>query len=87
MICRGALAYIAKDNRLGYVTVENFKFRAGSSRWKEWFHHREPLTGPKRLLLMNAFGDLTKPELCAASGVGRDVLAEAKRLARAGGYG
>jgi hypothetical protein len=83
----GALAYLTKDTRLGYVTVRNRAFQPESSGGKGWFHHRISLQSRHRQLLLGLVGDLTKPELCSASGAGRGVLQEAKRLAREGGYG
>jgi hypothetical protein len=82
----GALRYVTKDTRLGYRTVKNFGFQPGSRHWKEWFQHREALYAPKRLLLIAMVGNLAKPELCAASGMGLAVLREAKQLAKAQGY-
>jgi hypothetical protein len=82
----GWLGYAAKDTRLGYVTVRNFRFRPQSRHWKAWFQHREAIAGPKRQWLIAMIGNLTKPELCSASGDGLAVLREAKRLARERGY-
>jgi hypothetical protein len=83
----GWLRYSTKDPRLGYNTVKNFGFQPGSRNWKEWFQHREPLSASKRWLLLAMIGDLTKPELCAASGVGLAVLRKARRMAKARGSG
>jgi hypothetical protein len=83
----GALRYVTKDTRFGYRTVKNFGFQPGSRHEKEWFQRREPIYGPQRRLLIAMVGTLTKPELCAASGEGRVVLQEAKRLAKDRGYG
>jgi hypothetical protein len=81
----GWLDYLVKDSRLNYLTVENRGFAPGGSS-KGWFHYREPQPRRTRQLLMHMVGDLTKPELCSASGEGREVLQEAKRLARAKGW-
>jgi hypothetical protein len=82
----GWLGYATKDTRLGYSTVKNLELCPRSRRWKEWFQHREAISGPKRQWLLAMMGDLTKPELCSASGSGLAVLREAKRLARERGY-
>jgi hypothetical protein len=82
----GWCEYATKDTRLGYVTVRNFRFRPQSRHWKAWFQHREAIAGPKREWLIAMIGNLTKPELCSASGEGLVVLREAKRLARERGY-
>jgi hypothetical protein len=82
----GAIDYIAKDTRFGYRTVRNFGFQPGSRHQKAWFQYREAIYGPQRRLLIEMTGNLTKPDLCAASGVGLAVLREAKRVARERGY-
>jgi hypothetical protein len=79
----GWLRYSTKDTRLGYNTVKNFGFQPGSRHQKEWFQHRQPLSASKRWLLIAMIGNLTKPELCAASGVGLAVLRKARRIAKA----
>jgi hypothetical protein len=83
----GALRYVTKDTRFGYRTAKNFGFQPGSRHEKEWFQFREAIYGPQRRLLIAMVGTLTKPDLCAVSGVGLTVLREAKRLARERGYG
>lgn len=82
----GAIDYMAKDTRFGYRTVKNFGFQPGSRHQKEWFQFREAIYGPQRRLLIAMTGNLTKPDLCAASGVGLAVLQEAKRLAKSQGW-
>jgi hypothetical protein len=82
----GALRYVTKDTRFGYRTAKNFGFQPGSRHEKEWFQRRESIYGPQRRLLIAVTGNLTKLDLCAASGIGRVVLQAAKRLARERGY-
>jgi hypothetical protein len=80
---KGALGYIAKDSRVGYVTVKNNIFQTERSR--EWFHHRERHFSRQRQILIGMLGDLTKPEVCSASGPAKLVLQEARRTAKARG--
>jgi hypothetical protein len=82
----GAIGYMAKDTRFGYRTVKNFGFQPGSRHQKAWFQYREAIYGPQRRLLIEMTGNLTKLDLCAASGAGLKVLRDAKRLARERGY-
>jgi hypothetical protein len=82
----GALRYITKDTRLGYLTVENRGFGPTPHSQKGWFHYREPLLSSQRRLLLCVFGRLTKPELCTVSGTGNIVLQEARELAKSRGY-
>jgi hypothetical protein len=77
----GALAYIAKDTRCGYVTI---KPRSGEARTT--IHRREHLHGPQRLVLLNLFDDWAKPDLCIGSGLGSAVLKRAKQFVAARGY-
>ncbi|MBD2747785.1 hypothetical protein IC232_13860 [Microvirga sp. BT688] len=83
---RGAIGYMAKDTRFGYRTVKNFGFQPGSQHQKKWFQFREAIYGPQRRLLIAMIGNLKKPDLCAASGMGLRVLRQAKQLARDRGY-
>jgi len=82
----GALAYAVKDSRLGYVTVQNRHHGMDSSNRKRWFHHRDTLQSRHRWMLVGMTADLTKPELCSASGEGRIVLRKALQIVKEQGY-
>jgi hypothetical protein len=77
----GALAYIAKDTRCGYVTIKPPDGEGGTA-----IHRREHLHGPQRLVLMNLFNEWAKPDLCIGSGLGSAVLKRAKQFVAARGY-
>ncbi|WP_407530409.1 hypothetical protein [Methylobacterium oryzisoli] len=83
----GSLSYIAKDTRLGYVTVRKRAFCPASNHSEAWFNRRDRLQSRHRRLLIKMVGDLTKPELCTASKAARAILRDAKRLAADQGYG
>ena len=80
---RGALAYMSKDPRSAYVSYRKRQPWKPDQPLSRLFSHREPLTRGNRRFLLNLFGDLTKPQLCIASGVGEEVLRRAKALAQA----
>jgi hypothetical protein len=78
-----ALGYITKDDRL----ASNL-FRTAPR------HDRDPGANPRsdlptkneRLALLRCLEHRTKPSLCAAGGLGAQVLARAKQIARANGW-
>ena len=82
----GALTYTTKDPRLGYITVQDRRVEIDPSARKGWFHRRDHLETRHRRMLVIMTGNLTKPELCSASGEGRAVLQQARQIAKRQGY-
>ena len=82
----GALTYTTKNPRLGYITVQDRRVEIDPSARKGWFHRRDHLETRHRRMLVTLTGDLTKPELCTASGEGNTVLQHARRIVKKQGY-
>ena len=75
----GWLIYVAKDLRCRSIINQN-----ESGKWLRPMS--EQLTRDDQLTLIEALGDLTKPELTFATGVGVGILKAARKAAKEQGY-
>ncbi|WP_073057766.1 hypothetical protein [Kaistia soli] len=74
---KGWIDYSAKDTRCRYVTNP---VRAPLGR-ETHHHHRERLWGPQLGTLLGVYGDLRKPQLALAGGIGAKILKSARAVA------
>ena len=82
----GALRYITKDTRCGYVSFWRRNAFEPSPKLDRLFSYREQLTRQNRRFLLDLFGSITKPDLCIASGLGSEILRGARKRAQAEGW-
>lgn len=78
----GWVWYMSKDPRLKSITnrLPDYKGK------KKYFKASDALSRKDQFTLIQAIGDLTKPEMAFASGAGTSILRGAKREAIAQGY-